>query len=83
MLFHISDLLICPVTDEGTLTFDFDLADDHEFDEDEEARHDPTFSKYTLEQMEKIVEMYFDKKWSLKTLQHNFKLIRSLKEVHR
>lgn len=75
-------MLSYPVSEQGTLTFDLDLDDDHDFDEDCSS-HDPTLTKYSLAQMERIVDLYFTKHWKLTSIQHNFNLVKNLKEILR
>lgn len=76
------DLLGYPVAADGTLTFDFDLDDCHEF-EAETSNRNPKLSKFDWDQMERIVELHFEKKWVFSTLQQHFRQLHSPNELYR
>lgn len=70
------------LANEGTLTFDFDLENDPEYEEDA-LSHDPTISKYNLTQMEDIVDCHFSKRWKFQTIQHKYNKLKSIQEIYR
>ncbi len=66
--------------------------DDYETDgcEDEDEEDEPSnaesprqFTKYTVEQMESIVRMFFDQHWKFETIQKLYKKLSSRAEIYR
>ena len=66
---------------------DSDYYDDYNSDtESPEITSSPEISmslKYNLDQMNTIVSLFFDQKWSFETLQHKYKKLCNVKEIYR
>ena len=66
---------------------DSDYYDDYNSDtESPETTSSPEISmslKYNLDQMNTIVSLFFDQKWSFETLQHKYKKLCNVKEIYR
>ncbi len=63
--------------------YETDGCDEDEEDEPSNEESPRQFTKYTVEQMECIVSMFFDQNWKFETLQHKYKKLSSRREIYR
>ena len=71
------------VVDKFGEEYDDELETEQESDSDGDPPSKRNFYKYDLDQMSKIVNLYFERGWAFKTVQEKYRRLTAVNEIHR